>query len=83
MRCYSIVFIAGITPTNYSGSYIVQKMQRVIRASLATAIYDNKLSDCLLSRSQRLIGLSTNTGNRGPLKRMNTTPYVRHIIQLL
>ena len=28
-----------------------------IRASLATAIYDNKLSDSLLSRSQRLIGL--------------------------
>ena len=32
---------------------ILQKMQR-IRASLATAIYDNKQSDCLLSRSQRL-----------------------------
>ena len=35
---------------------ILSKIQR-IRASLATAIYDNKLSDCLLSRSQRLIGL--------------------------
>ena len=28
-----------------------------IRASLATAIYDNKQSDCLLSKSQRLTGL--------------------------
>ena len=34
-------------------------MQR-IRANLATAIYDNKLSDCLLSRSQRWIGLFLN-----------------------
>ena len=36
---------------------ILSKIQR-IRASLATAIYDNKLLDCLLSRSQRLIGHS-------------------------
>ena len=35
---------------------ILYKIQR-IRASLATAIYDNKLLDCLLSRSQGLIGL--------------------------
>ena len=36
---------------------ILQKNQR-IRASLATAIYDTKKRpDCLLSRSQRLIGL--------------------------
>ena len=35
---------------------ILQKIKR-IRASLATAIYDNKQSDCLLSRSQGLIGL--------------------------
>ena len=35
---------------------ILYKNQR-IRASLATAIYDNKQSDCLLSRSQGLIGL--------------------------
>ena len=37
---------------------ILYKIQRV-RASLATAIiiYDDKLSDCLLSRSQRLVGL--------------------------
>ena len=34
---------------------ILYKIQR-IRASLATAIYDNKQSDCLLSRSQGLIG---------------------------
>ena len=27
--------------------------------------------------------MSTNTGNRGPLTRMNTTPYVRHIVPLL
>ena len=27
--------------------------------------------------------MSTNTGNRGPLKRMNTTPYVRHIVPFL
>ena len=33
---------------------ILYKNQR-IRASLATAIYDNKQSDCLLSRSQGLI----------------------------
>ena len=35
---------------------IMYKIQR-IRASLATANYDNKQSDCLSSRSQRLIGL--------------------------
>ena len=35
---------------------ILSKMQR-LRASLATAIYDNKQSGCLLSRSQRLIEL--------------------------
>ena len=35
---------------------IFSKIQR-IRAGIATAIYDNQLSDCLLSRSQRLIGL--------------------------
>ena len=35
---------------------ILQKNQR-LRASLATAIYDNKQSGCLLSRSQGLIGL--------------------------
>ena len=34
---------------------LLYKMQR-IRASLDTAIYDNKLSNCLVSRSQRLIG---------------------------
>ena len=33
-----------------------KKNQRV-RASLAAAIYDKKQSDCLLSRSQGLIGL--------------------------
>ena len=33
---------------------ILSKMQR-IRASLATAIYDNKQSDCLLSRSQPIL----------------------------
>ena len=27
--------------------------------------------------------MSTNAGNRRPLKRMNTTPYVRHIVPLL
>ena len=54
---YSIVFIAGIIPTNYSISYIVQNSTHSLRASQATAIkfYDNKLSDCLLSRSQKLI----------------------------
>ena len=35
---------------------ILSKIQR-IRASLATDIYDIKQSDCLLSRSQGLIGL--------------------------
>ena len=35
---------------------ILYKNQR-IQASLATAIYDKKQSDCLLSRSQGLIGL--------------------------
>ena len=35
---------------------ILYKNQR-IRASLATAIYDKKQSDCLLSRSQGLIRL--------------------------
>ena len=35
---------------------ILSKIQR-ITASLAMAIYDNKMLDCLLSRSQRLIGL--------------------------
>ena len=35
---------------------LLSKIQR-IRASLATANYDNKLSDCLLCRSQRLIEL--------------------------
>ena len=35
---------------------ILYKIKR-IRASLVTAIYDNKQSDCLLSRSQGLIGL--------------------------
>ena len=40
---------------NYSVSYIVKKQR--IRASLATAIYDKKQSDCLLSMSQGLNGL--------------------------
>ena len=35
---------------------ILSKIQR-IRASLATALHGNKLSDCLLSRSQMLISL--------------------------
>ena len=38
-----------------SVSDIVKKQR--IRASLATAIYDKRQSDCLLSRSQGLIGL--------------------------
>ena len=39
-------------------NYIVKnsKRRRLIRASLAKAIYGNKMLDCLLSRSQRLIG---------------------------
>ena len=58
-KCYSIVFIAGITPTISlcTGDIQKSKLRRRIRASLAKAIYGNKLSDCLLSRSQRLIGL--------------------------
>ena len=52
----SIAFIAGITPTNYSVSYIVKNSTHKSE-SIATAIYDNKQSDCLLSRPQRLIGL--------------------------
>ena len=38
-------------------AYRILSNIQLIRASLATAIYDNKQSDCLLSRSQRLIGL--------------------------
>ena len=57
--CYSIVFIAGITPTNHSIIFFVKnsKLRRCIRASLATAIYGNKMLDCLLSMSHGLIGL--------------------------
>ena len=52
--CYSIVFIAGITPTNYSVSYkLLSNIQR-IRASLATAIYGNKMLDQSLLRTNRL-----------------------------
>ena len=32
---------------------------RALTASLATALYGNKMLDCLLSRSQRLVGLSS------------------------
>ena len=42
-------------PTNYSVR-ILSEIKH-IRASLATAIYGNKMLDCLLSRSQRFIGL--------------------------
>ena len=40
-HCYTIVFIVGITPTNYNVSYIVKnaKLRRCIRARLAAAIY--------------------------------------------
>ena len=55
--------MADITPTNYSVSYIVKipKLIQRIKASLFMAIYGNKTSDCLLSRSQRLIGLEVFT----------------------
>ena len=33
------------------------KLRRRVKANLSTAIYGNETSDCLLSRSQRLIGL--------------------------
>ena len=52
-----IVFIAGITPTKYSVLYNILYKNQCMRASLATAICDNKQSDCLLSSSQRLFGL--------------------------
>ena len=52
-------------------------------------LYAKYISDNLIYKEQRACRLtvpsrmSTNTGNRGPLKRMNTTPYVRHIVPLL
>ena len=53
--CYSIVFIAGIIVYRI---IIVKnpKLRRRIKARLSTAIYGIRASDCVLSRSQRLIG---------------------------
>ena len=60
----------------------------VIHCALAL-LYAKYISDNLIYKEQRACRLtvtsrmSTNTGNRGPLKRMNTTPDVRHIVPLL
>ena len=56
---------------------ILSKMQR-IRASLSTAIYDNKQSDCLLSRSQRLIGLTPRCSPQFLIMQMRVCCVGRH-----
>ena len=51
-----LYFIAGITPTNYSVSYIVNKSTHTSESSYGH-LRKKQQSDCLLSRSQGLIGL--------------------------
>ena len=57
----SVLFIAGITPTNYSILSEIQKVddahERVPIPVIARPIYVNKQSDCLLSRAHGFIGL--------------------------
>ena len=54
--------------------YHILYKKKHLRASLATAIYDNKQSDCLLSRSQGLIGLEI-TADRVYLIKKNAPYY--------
>ena len=62
---------------------------KVVTHCVFVLLYAKYISDNLIYKEQRACRLtvtsrmSTNTGNRGPLTRMNTTPYVRHIVPLL